>query len=315
MKKVGLALGGGTALGLAHIGVIEILEKNKIPIDYISGTSSGAIIGALYASGMNISDIKKIAETTKWENLVDFKIPIKGILSGDRLEKFIRVLLKNKTFEELDIPLAVIATDIYNGEKVTFRKGDVASAIRASISIPSIFVPFRYQNRVLVDGGVVDPVPVEILKKMGADITIAVDLSKPIKNISIKSTSGKSKRFMKKIEKKMIEQELDEINKYASNHKASIPWFLQSILNHPQKIFDYLLKKRLKTPKLLTITSNSFEIMVNALSKYALLNADYVINPTLNKFNRFDFDKSKEIINSGKKATTRSIKDIKKLIK
>ena len=120
---------------------------------------------------------------------------------------------------------------------------------------------------------------------------------------------------MKKIEKKMIEQEIAEINKYTLNHKGAIPWFLQTILNHPQKILDYVFKKRLKTPELLTITSNSFEIMVNELSKYALLKADYVINPTLNKFNRFDFDKSKEIINSGKRATTKSIKDIKKLIK
>ena len=315
MKKVGLVLGGGTALGFSHIGVLEILEKNKIPIDYISGTSMGAVVGALYASGFSIKDIKELATSTKWENLVDFKLPDRGILSGDKIENFLRVMLKNKKFKDLDIPLTIIATDVYNGEKIIFKKGDLASAIRASISLPSIFVPFKYSNRILVDGGLVDPVPVEEVREMGADVAIAIDLSRPMKNISINSRSGKNKKFMKRIEKKMIEQEVEEINKYVSKHSKSLPWFVKGIVRHPKRVMDYLFKHRLNTPELLTVTSNSFEIMVNELSKHALEKADYVIDPNLNKFSRFDFNEASKIINSGKKATITSIKDIKKLIK
>ena len=184
MKKVGLALGGGTALGFSHIGVLESLEKNKIKIDYLSGTSMGAVVAALYASGMSIRDMKEITMTTRWENLVDFKLPDRGILSGDKIETFLRVLLKNKKFKDLNIPLAIVATDIYNGEKIIFKKGDVASAVRASISLPNIFVPFEYNNRVLIDGGIVDPIPVDIAKDMGADIVIATDVLEHFRDLS-----------------------------------------------------------------------------------------------------------------------------------
>ena len=318
MKKVGLALGGGTALGFSHIGVLESLEKNKIKIDYLSGTSMGAVIAALYASGMSIRDMKEITTTTRWENLVDFKLPDRGILSGDKIEKFLRVLLKNKQFKDLNIPLAVVATDIYNGEKIIFKKGDVASAVRASISLPNIFVPFEYNNRVLIDGGIVDPIPVDIAKSMGADIVIATDLSVPVKNVVINSKTKKNKKFLKKIEKKLIEQEINEINNYTNKHKDSIPWFLKgvtAVLNRPKTLIEYFTKHRLRIPEFLTITSNSFSIMTSELSRSALKSADYVIKPNLKGFTRFDFGRVEDLIKRGKTKTDSSIKDIKKLIK
>ncbi|MBT4321635.1 patatin family protein [Candidatus Woesearchaeota archaeon] len=314
MKKVGLALGGGTAKGLAHIGILEVLEKNNIKIDYLSGTSMGAVVAALYSSGMPIKDLKKIALTTKWENLVDFTLPDKGILSGDKIETFLRVLLKNKKFKDLRIPLRVVAADVYKGEKVIFKKGDVASSLRASISLPSIFVPHEYNGRVLVDGGVVDPVPVDIVKSMGADIVIAVDLSVPLKDVIVSSKTEKSKKFLKKIEKKMIEQEIEEINKYVAK-KKNLPWIIKNILEHPEKIVGFFKRHKLKGPKLLRITSNSFSIMVNELSKYSLLNADYVIKPDLIGISKFDFGSVPSIIRKGSSATKNSIKVIKKLIK
>ena len=314
MKKIGLALGGGTAKGLAHIGVLEVLEKNNIKIDYLAGTSMGSVVAALYASGMSVKDIKKIALTTKWENLVDFTLPDKGILSGCKIEEFLRVILKGKKFKDLDIPLAVIAADVYNGEKVIFEKGDVASSLRASISIPSIFVPYEYNGRVLVDGGVVDPIPVETVRKMGADVVIAVDLSVPLKDVILNSKTGVNKKFLKKIEKKLIEQEIEEINKYVEKKKR-IPWFIRNILEHPDKIIGFFKRHKLRGPGFLRITSNSFSIMVNQLSRYSVIGADYVIKPDLKGIYKFDFDKVSSIISKGKMAANKSIKGIKKIIK
>ncbi len=314
MKKIGLALSGGSAKGLAHIGVLESLEKHKIKIDYLAGTSMGAVVGALYSSGMSIRDLKKIATTTKWENLVDFTLPDKGILTGYKIEKFLRVLLKNKKFKDLEIPMSVIAADVHNGEKVIFRKGDVASALRASISIPNVFVPYEYNNRVLVDGGVVAPVPVDTVRNMGADVVIAIDLSTQLKDVVVSSKPDKNKKFMKKLEKKMIEQEIEEINKYVAK-KKNIPWVLKNILDHPEKIMEFMKKHKFRGPEFLRITSNSFSIMINELSKYALNSADYVIRPKLVGFHKYDFDRVKSIIRKGSRATEESIRDIKRLVK
>jgi NTE family protein len=314
MKKIGLALSGGTARGLAHIGVLEILEKNNIKIDYVGGTSMGAVIGALYASGMPMKDLKKIALTTKWENLVDFTLPDRGILSGYKIEKFLRVLLKDKKFKDLTIPLSVVAADVQKGEKVIFRKGDVASSLRASISIPSIFVPYEYDGRILVDGGVVDPVPVDVVRSMGADVVIAVDLSTNIRDVVVNSKTKRNKKFWKKIKKKMIEQEIEEINKYVAR-KKNIPWIVRSILDHPEKLVDYFKKHKLRGPELLKVTSNSFSIMINELSKYALTSADYVIRPNLTGVSKFDFGGVPNIIRKGSMAAKSSIKDIKRMIK
>ncbi len=314
MKKLGIALSGGTAKGFAHIGVLEALEKNKIKIDYLAGTSMGAVVGALYASGIPIKELKKIAIETKWENLVDFTLPDRGILSGEKIENFLRVLLKNKKFEDLEIPLSIIAADVHNGEKVIFKKGDVASALRASISIPSIFVPYEYNGRILVDGGVVAPVPVDTVRSMGADVVIAIDFSTRMKDVVISSKPKKNRGFMKKIEKMMIKQEIEQINKYLAK-KKNVPWVIKNLMDNPGRIIDFLKKHKLKGPELLKITSNSFSIMANELSKFALISADYVIRPSLSGFYKFDFGRVKGIIKKGYIATNSSQKDIKRLVK
>ncbi|MDI3534537.1 MAG: hypothetical protein PWQ82_902 [Thermosediminibacterales bacterium] len=174
--KIGLALGGGAARGYAHIGVIKVLTEEKIPIDFISGTSIGALIGALYSVGIDIQMLEKLALSIKRENWVDFIIPRKGLLAGKKIEQIIRLLTKNKNLEEVDIPLTVTATDLKTGKEVLLRKGNIAKAVRASISIPGIFVPVIMENMILVDGAVLNKVPADAVRQMGADIVIAVDL-------------------------------------------------------------------------------------------------------------------------------------------
>ena len=178
-RKVGLALGGGAARGLAHIGVLEVLEKEGIPIDMIAGTSAGAAIGALYAEGKDPGLIKDLATGMSWRRLaplVDLALPKTGFIEGKRLKKLLKLTIGDISFADLRIPLACVATDIMTGEEIVIDQGSVLEAVRASISIPVIFAVARWKGRYLVDGGLVNPVPVSVLKRMGADVIIAVNV-------------------------------------------------------------------------------------------------------------------------------------------
>jgi NTE family protein len=183
--KIGLALGSGGARGLAHIGVLKVLERENIPISMIAGSSIGSLVAAFYASGQNIDTMVRVSQKFKRKYFIDFTIPKLGFIAGNRIKEFIRVFTYQKRIEDLNLPLAIIATDLHTGEKVIFRTGDVAEAVRASISIPGIFIPETYQGRLLVDGGVSDRVPVSVVKEMGADLVIAVDVAGLKKNAEI----------------------------------------------------------------------------------------------------------------------------------
>lgn len=184
-RRVGLALGAGSARGLAHIGVLQVLKENSIPYDFIVGSSMGAMVAAIYASGADLYMAAQMLEIFDYKMLWDVGIPRMGFVAGNRIEQFIRLLTKNKTFDELDFPLAIVTTDIRTGEKVVFNEGPVADAVRASISVPGVFRPFRYQNRLLVDGAVTERLPVQTARDLGAEIVLAVDVTfaegKPVK--------------------------------------------------------------------------------------------------------------------------------------
>lgn len=175
--SVGLALGSGGSRGFAHIGVLEVLEEEGIPIDFIAGSSVGAVIGTLAALGRTADDLKQLASLFRRKYYIDFTVPKMGLVSGKRLEELFYMLTKGETLENLDTPVTVVTTDLNSGERVLFTEGSIAKALRASISIPGIFVPVRYDDYLLVDGGVIDRVPAKITTDMGADLVIAVDVS------------------------------------------------------------------------------------------------------------------------------------------
>ena len=178
-KKVGLALSSGAARGLAHIGVLEVLERNSIPIDLIAGTSIGAIVGASYAAGKDISEIKKVVvglNRRQMLSLADFTIPTRGFIKGRKITEWLKSAIGGISFRDLKIPFACVATDIITGEEVVIKEGSVVTAVRASTSMPVIFTPARLEGRYLVDGGLVNPIPVRILRDMGADFVIAVSV-------------------------------------------------------------------------------------------------------------------------------------------
>jgi NTE family protein len=180
--KIGLALGGGAAKGLAHIGVLKALEEAGIQVDFIAGSSMGALIGAAYAAGTPIDTIEQIARQTDWKDLAmlfDPTIPAYGFLNGERVKRFLERFYGGRKIEELAIPYAATATDISTGREYIIDHGDLLSAVRTSISIPVVFTPQQYGDLVLVDGGLVDPVPIEAVRRLGADFVIAVNVLVP----------------------------------------------------------------------------------------------------------------------------------------
>ena len=178
--KVGLALGSGGSWGLAHIGVLKVLEKNNIPVDYIAGSSMGAIIGTMYALNPNIEELeKKALSLTKkdFAKLLDLTIPKTSLIKGNKIRNFLEKLVGDKSFSDTKIPLKIIATDLESGEEIVIDKGRLVDAIMASISIPGIFPPIRLQEGLLVDGGLINATPTNVVKEMGSDIVIGVDLT------------------------------------------------------------------------------------------------------------------------------------------
>ena len=174
---VGLALSGGAARGYAHIGVLKVLQERGIVIDRVAGTSVGSIVGALVAGGYDWRRMMEIADGLKWQKLVAPTLSGMGLVTARKLEVFIDELLGELTFEELSIPFRAVTTDISRGAEVVFSNGPVATAVRASCSVPGIFEPLMESDRALVDGGVINNLPSALLRDMGATVVIAVDLN------------------------------------------------------------------------------------------------------------------------------------------
>lgn len=175
--RIGLVLGAGSARGLAHIGVLQVLTENRIPFDFIVGSSIGALIGAIYGAGADLYMLEKMAGCININGLLDVKVPRMGFIGGDKVQELIHLLTKGRQFEELSLPLAVVATDLRTGKRVVLNTGTVSEAVRASISIPGVFTPVEHQEMLLVDGAVTDRLPIEVARQLGADRIIAVDVT------------------------------------------------------------------------------------------------------------------------------------------
>lgn len=177
-QKIGIALSGGATLGAAHIGVLQVLEREGIRPDFVAGTSAGALVGAIYCAGVPLSEMEKIFVNLKWPNLLRLVItdPI-SLFDMQPMDGVIKKIIGDCDFKDLDIPFAAIGCDLMTGKRVVLDHGPVAPAIRASASVPGIFAPVEIDGRLLVDGGLVDNLPVEQLHLMGANFTIASDVS------------------------------------------------------------------------------------------------------------------------------------------
>src|SRR6202521_230151 len=193
--KVGVALGGGFARGIAHIGVLRVLEENEIPVDFIAGTSVGALIAAGYASGTPLDEMARQGSGTRFRDFGRWTLSRMGMASNDRLEDFLHRFTTAKLFNQMKIPLCIVATDLLKGESVHFRDGEIGPALRASCAYPGLFLPVEHQGHFLVDGFLTEQVPAPAVREMGADVVISVHLepglldSKPRNTIEVISRS------------------------------------------------------------------------------------------------------------------------------
>jgi len=315
--KIGLALGSGSARGMAHIGVIQVLKQYQIPIHFIAGTSIGAVIGSIYATGVSVDEMEGIICSMKNTNFFSFlnpTIPSSGFISGSRGVDFLeRIALRDKKFNDLEIPFAAIATDIKTGTKVILNQGSVIKAVRASFAIPGIFTPVRYQKYFLVDGGLVDPVPVDVARNMGADLVIAVSLS---------SKNPKPQVLINTQENDRLDQTRDLINlKLYKNIKTKyyIVDKIDSLLGQGlnslgEKYKD--TKKQWEGPYIFEILSKSIDIMEKEITFQSIVNADIVIKPKqIEGIGLFEFKQAEKIIKEGKEAAMEMIPQIKESIK
>ena len=297
--KFGLALGSGSARGLAHVGVIQVLEAYNVPIDMIAGTSIGSVIGSLYASGASIEKLMEAALSMKRSKtlvLLDPALPHSGFIKGNRAEEIIKTIaLKDKTFDDLNIPFAAVATVLGNEAEAVIKQGKVIDAVRASISIPGIFTPVKFQDDYLVDGGLVNPVPVDVVKNMGADIIIAVSLAKIRSRtiaLNMNNATDKTKDKENKSEDAIME--------------------LKLIIQ--QKIEE--AKSSFKAPFIFEIITQTIDIMESKIIEKSLEGTDIVIVPFgLKNIRDFDFDKAEQLIGGGIISTLNKIPEIKAMVK
>ena len=224
---IALVLGSGGARGYAHIGVIEILEQRGIKPDFIVGTSAGSIVGSIYASGKTAQELREIALNLQVNDVRDFNIGIQGFFDGAKVENYVNKQVNNHSLEQLSIPMYVVATELKNGHQVVFNQGNTGQAVRASISIPSMFVPAKIDGKDYVDGGLVSPVPVNVAKELGADIVIAVDILAQPKHTETSNVWG------------MFNQNINIMqNKIAYSELKNADIVIQPNLKEKSHIFD-----------------------------------------------------------------------------
>jgi len=319
--KVGLALSGGTARAMAHIGVLKALEDESIPIDMISGTSAGALAGACYAKERKAAILEEIMLGLDWRKLaglVDLNLILlwKGFVQGQRAKSFLSSIIGDVRFEDLEIPLSVVATDIRSMEEIVINEGSVAEAVRASISMPMIFTPVKWRGRFLIDGGAVNPMPVDVVRKMGAEVVIAVN------------TAGISQR--RKRRSRATKEVRDKPIPYPESTRLSIVKRRLNSLIRGNKdrlsIFDELSNAArtriyIGRGKIDPQTPNMFEVLmqlINAMQyekiRMATKSADIVIEPDVSFVGTFAFYKGEEAIEQGYKATKKMMPKLRELI-
>ena len=279
--KIGLALGSGSARGWAHVGVIRALEQAGIRPDVVCGTSIGALVGAAYATGEFDRFEKWLIGLRMADVLSYMDVHLSGgIIKGERLMEFLRHNFIDRPVEELNMPFAVVATALKTGAEVWLREGSTIDAVRASIALPALFTPVVREGRMLVDGGLVNPVPVSLARAMGADVVIAVDLSADILGRHLH-------------EKREPEVPASEISEWLRKLQGNLSVLLPAISDEEPRL-----------PSMLDVVSSSINIMQVRISRSRMAGdpPDIVVTPRLAHFGLLEFHKAKEAIKEGKHA-------------
>ncbi len=301
IHKVGLTLGSGSSRGWAHIGAIEALQDAKVPIHFVSGCSVGAFVGAVFASG-GLEQLKKYVIDMDGESMFSFSdltLIRPGLLDGDKkLRELFCMHSDKKAFEELEVPLKVVAADMHSGDQVILDSGDLLNALRASMSYPGLFAPVHYKNRWLIDGGVVDPVPVGVSRAMGADIVIAVNLDSELI----------SRKRHQKIETK---PKLSPVP-FRNDFLRKLTLRYETAEKMIKKRLNYEQKKEPNTPGTKEVINAAIQLMQERITRvnFAVNPPDILITPRLGDLKMLDFDQVEHAIEEGYIATRNKINDI-----
>jgi NTE family protein len=312
MNKIGLALSSGFARGFAHIGILKSLEKNNIPISCIAGTSIGALIGACYAVNPKIKDLEKIGRNFDIKDFIDVKEVDKGLVEGDKILKYLSIITNDADFCDVKIPLKIIAVNVKTGKRVIFNKGNIAEAIRASISYPGIFTPANINNKLYLDGGLIDPIPVDALNNVNK--IIAVDLSLGNFRDIFFSNENYSNDFIDDLKQTFIDMGIESFKNYAKENKIKLPFLFKRLILKPSRINNLMNIE--KTPEIFKIVLNSFYIMNHEITRSELQNKkiDLIIKPKIDDVRILDFNKINYCIKKGEEATNILLPKIRKLL-
>lgn len=307
-KTVSLVLGSGSSRGWAHIGVIEALEEENIPIDYIVGSSAGCYVGALYACGslQSLKDFVRKMDGKKVFSYFDVVFPRSGLLDGTRkLKELFSIHTDVDDFSELKIPVLMVATDLVTGKKVVLKSGKILEALRATMSIPGLFAPVKVKDRWLVDGGLVDPVPVGVARALEADAVIAVDLNSGV--VSLQRPKNQTRP----------EARVDEVSLIYKSEllKKMVDYYAHAESSFTAKINE-LLHRESATPYIIETVMNSINIMQERITRInlAVEPPDILLQPRLGQLKMMDFDQVDQTIEEGYIAVKEKIEDIKKLL-
>lgn len=309
MTDVGLALGSGSARGLAHLGVIRALEDAGIRPRFIAGTSMGALIGAVLAAD-KLAALQATFEAFDWKTTLSFfdmVLPKSGLLDGAKVSALVRSHIHGDTIESLPKAFAAVATDIVTGDEIVIRAGDVIEAVRASISVPGIFTPVRSNGRILVDGGLTNPVPVSAVREMGASFVIAVDLNHQI-------IAGKNMRPLLPSLKTEIEagKTAGAFSRWVEGYRRSIADLKQRVLARDDAIAAQLRKWSSPAellPSIFEVLLASINIMETAVTEARLASdpPDLLIRPPLGHIRFLEFARAEEIIRIGYESTREAL--------
>ncbi|MDO8989536.1 MAG: patatin-like phospholipase family protein [Sideroxyarcus sp.] len=307
---IGLALGSGSARGLAHLGVIRALEEAGIAVDCIAGSSMGALIGAIHAAG-KLDELEAAFLDFDWKTTASFfdvVLPKSGLLDGNRISELVRAHIHADTIELLATPFAAVATDIVSGEEVVIRSGDVIEAVRASISVPGIFTPVRSNGRILVDGGLTNPVPVSAARAMGAGIVIAVDLNHQI-------VAGKNLKPLLDTGKPDVEEDGTSgmLARWAGDYRLSMKDIKLRLLAGNNPAFEQFRKwvSEEPLPSIFEVLLASINIMETRITqtRLALDRPEVIIQPPLGHIRFLEFGRAEEIIAVGYEHTRRQLEN------
>lgn len=329
-KKIGLALGSGGARGWAHIGAIRALEQAGIKIDYLAGTSIGAFVGGIHAVNQ-LDELEAFVTEIDWKtiiSLLDVEFPTRGLLDGDKIYDLIYSHVLDCNLEETNIPFHCVATDLLTQQATVLKSGSMVDAVRASISIPGVFTPFNRQERYLIDGGVVNPVPVDVVRAMGSDVVIAINLNYPyplteqdtssIKQVD-EQTNQNNQQILSQIkaskESEATSKSETQTNRIAllNNIKSRYEAVQETVVEKFNNWFPEESDNEPKTPNIFDVIGSAINIMEQQVTQINLQlhYPDILLQPRLSQYGIFDFHQADALMKEGYRCAEQALPEIK----